>query len=874
MSRIVKFAKNGIIINAQEYRKWREWLTPGRWVSEHLFTDYASVLERLRQADDAARAIALGEKSVYNISVKNAIAEAKTALKENRLIDAVYYAAIVNAIAEEVLVTTSPTLEALRTKLYEQYTGGSNPKSMEMMQGLQERMQVRNQTAQAIANNQFEIKRYAQFLQNIYRTFMGGDPLQRSWRAEVEKFKAPVANLVAQAEQFGTMLLSSFDRMGIARASGKLGDWVNEFDNLKNVQPSYEKAVLSAFTALQPIIEVAKNNQQVKQEMGNKADADMISQVLTSTHAPTGESAESTQHGASVQPDEAHTGESLEETPVVNQPVDSSIPAGEETAGQPVISGLDQPANEPVSEKKPERRGPGRPRKTVTETMGIDPKVLANHLKNQGKSDEEIKQYLRELGLPEIELKETGIQPVEPMNLQQLMNQLDEVDEADLPDVAMVLSNVVNNDVSENESIQDGEGNIIATVENGIVVFEDVELDVPVDMAPKVLGYMQMAGMLPEYEEAQRLKGIPMGPNVMGPSGKPVITPPPSSEESSETSNVKSEETSFEEPKIEEPKTPVLEQTPKLTEVESGEVPQAGSDMAVIFTDAPFDTQKQLKKLKSVLGKNVSVVSLNSREKAKSSYPEADYYVFKATPEGNETQIPDSIINVLSGRMTKKKKQDLYDMMGIKSPMSSTPKSKAEVIPEPTVEPMEEEEVKVLEPGVAVADDVTAKVNKDIISNFLKPIHGVDPKQADVIIIGTERLTAPERDAAEAALKSFFNKDVHIVLDRDHAYELIEREEGYKKAVSVLGWDRSSIRSVIQFVKGQPSAQPQVTASVEEAMLKRSHRSFFNQLKQAQQLNDPFLMAQMMIRYSEVMENRDPNLSIQLLVQAQELLDV
>jgi hypothetical protein len=316
MSRIVKFANNGIITNAQEYRKWREWLTPGRWISEKIFTDYASVLQHLRNADDAARAIALGEKSVYNISVKKAIEEAKRALKENRLIDAVYYSAIVNAIAEEILLTTEPTLKALRSKLYEQYTGGRNPKSMEMMQGLQERMKNRQQTVKAIVNNQYQIKRYAQFLQNVYRTFMGGDPLQRSWRSEVEKFKVPVANAVAMAEQFGTNLLAAFDRMGIARSSGKLGNWVSELDKLKEIQPSYERAILDAFTALQPIIEVAKNNPQIKQQMGNKADADMIANVLTETHAPAAQSANPTQHGSAVQPDAEHTGLPAEQSPL------------------------------------------------------------------------------------------------------------------------------------------------------------------------------------------------------------------------------------------------------------------------------------------------------------------------------------------------------------------------------------------------------------------------------------------------------------------------------------------------------------------------------------------------------------------------------
>jgi len=54
---------------------------------------------------------------------------------------------------------------------------------------------------------------------------------------------------------------------------------------------------------------------------------------------------------------------------------------------------------------------------------------------------------------------------------------------------------------------------------------------------------------------------------------------------------------------------------------------------------------------------------------------------------------------------------------------------------------------------------------------------------------------------------------------------------------------------------------------------KRSHDGFYNEIKKIAQLDDPYLMAVAMIQYSSEIENSDPELSIQLLTRASEILD-
>lgn len=897
MSEFKKFAEYGIIVNAQEYAKWREWLAPGRWFSEFAFKDYASVLNSLREVDDKLRDIAKGG-GAYNISVKDALNEAKQALKDNRLIDSVYYSAIIGAMAEEISTTAKPFVDQVRTELYKQYGGTQQPKAFEMMESLQRKQQ----TAQAIADNSEQIIRHAQLLQNLYRGFFGGlDPLQRTWQSEIKQFRRPVEKLVNEAERFANAMLLSFDKLGIARANGRLGDWVREIGALPKRAEAYDATVMNAFKAIQPIVELTKQDPEVKQMMSQKADSDMIQQVLLDIHQKKqeGESAEPMQHGAPVAPDRAAE---MPTTPSENfgkPAVTENVPeAGEPTGGQPVEPGVEGTANDPEPESKPKpadtvideppKRGPGRPTKKdqpITETMGIDPIVYRDFLRQQGKSEKEIDQAFITLGLdPDMVKEPEGVSPTVideepegPMDFKEAMDYLDDLTDEERY-AAYELFKVVAEGADE-DIIQDGKGNILGTITDDVVNVEGTDMEIPVDMAPKLLGYMHVAGLLPEKPP----RVVPMGPTAIGPGAEPAITPPPQ----------------LTEPSVQEPASPAQPAPAaepaktEVKEVEPAETPTQGSDMAIVFSNNVEAARKPLQKLKSVLDKKISVQSATDAEKIKESYPGADFYSLDGATD--DTNIPSKVVDLLSGRMTRKIKEEVKQLIGSTAPVApKEPKAKTEeekseigvtkrkkapvqtpepkVAPEPEPESEKEPEAQTGEGGEATYGNTTASVNAGRIASFLqKPLTGVSGEEGDAILIMIEGATVPQLKASEAALASFFDKPVKLVTNVDAANNELNNLENEGKKVAAFKWDRSDFRSAIDFREGMEST---IEASVDQAMLKLSHKKFYSQLKEAAKMNDPFLLAQMMLRYSEVMEDKDNDLSIKLLAKAQEILNV
>jgi hypothetical protein len=899
MSEFKKFAEYGIIVNAQEYAKWREWLAPGRWFSEFAFKDYASVLNSLREVDDKLRDIAKGG-SAYNISIKDALNEAKQALKDNRLIDAVYYSAIIGAMAEEISTTAKPFVDQVRTELYKQYGGTQQPKAFEMMESLQRKQQ----TAQAIADNSEQIIRHAQLLQNLYRGFFGGlDPLQRTWQSEIKQFRGPVEKLVNEAERFANAILLSFDKLGIARANGRLGDWVREISTLPQRAEAYDATVMNAFKAIQPIVELTKQDPEVKKMMSQKADSDMIQQVLLDIHQKKqeGESAEPMQHGAPVEPDRSAEMPTTPSEDFGKPKVTENVPeAGEPTGGQPVEPGVEGSANRPEpyvwrpatsAEGKPKpadtvideppKRGPCRPTKKdqpITENMGIDPIAYRDFLRQQGKSEKEIEQAFITVGLdPDMAKEPEGVSPTVideetegPMDFKEAMDYLDDLTDEERY-AAYELFKSVDEGVDEG-IIQDNKGNILGTIADDVVNVEGTDMEIPVDMAPKLLGYMHVAGLLPEKPESSRV--VPMGPTDIGPGDEPVITPP-----------------QLNEPAVEEPTASEPAKT-EVKEVDPAETPKKGSDRAIIFSNNVEADRKTLQKLNSVLHKKISVQRPTDAEKIKKLYPGADFYslgdatddtkispevvgLLKAGKTGKDGKIPEDIKKQIQGLIgstePKAKTEEEKAELGVakrkkkEAPKKEAPKSEEpKVDPEP--EPEKEPEAQVGKGGEATYGNTTASVNAGRIASLLEI-----PEKANAILIGVQGATLPQLKASEAALASFFNKPVKLVTNEDAARNELNNLKNKFENVAVFTWDRSDFSSAMDFREGREST---IEASVDQAMLKLSHKKFYSQLKEAAKMNDPFLLAQMMLRYSEVMEDKDNDLSIKLLAKAQEILNV
>ena len=70
-----------------------------------------------------------------------------------------------------------------------------------------------------------------------------------------------------------------------------------------------------------------------------------------------------------------------------------------------------------------------------------------------------------------------------------------------------------------------------------------------------------------------------------------------------------------------------------------------------------------------------------------------------------------------------------------------------------------------------------------------------------------------------------------------------------------------------------PAVAQTASDNVDRAVLKLSHDRFYRGLKQTAELNDPYLMASLMLKYSEKIEETDPELSIKLLAHAQDIIN-
>lgn len=469
---------------AQEYKKIRNLhRTIPRGLKRTLFSNYDEMVSKLEEADNAVREVALGKNGTASISLKESVDRAKFAVKENRLIDAVFFAGMVDVILRDVIGVAAPTVNLLKTELYKQYAGSKSPEALQFFRNVKE--------------NQGE-KKEAQILQGLYKSIFG-DPLEKSWEAEIKKFKGPVLEIVNRAETLVSKTLVTFDQMGIARARGNIGSWVGELDNIKRAEDEFNKSLNAAIKAVQPLLQIAQQNEEAL--INDKTiDSDLYVRMVDKISQP-------------FVSDEKRFPEAEYGTPggVIEEPVveETTEPEAEEKVEVPV-----------VEENKPsKKRGPGRPAKKVVETYGLNPSVLVQMMKGKGKSDEEILETASDLNLDVDEIKSIlqgePVGDVEPELVQEkrieriapkeeetasdvveAIGNIDDATQEQLEFIAQVLS-AVERGAGEGESIQDGKGNE-GYIENGKVVIENAGIEVPVETAPLLLGYMDSNGLLPE----------------------------------------------------------------------------------------------------------------------------------------------------------------------------------------------------------------------------------------------------------------------------------------------------------------------------------------------------------------------------------------
>lgn len=73
--------------------------------------------------------------------------------------------------------------------------------------------------------------------------------------------------------------------------------------------------------------------------------------------------------------------------------------------------------------------------------------------------------------------------------------------------------------------------------------------------------------------------------------------------------------------------------------------------------------------------------------------------------------------------------------------------------------------------------------------------------------------------------------------------------------------------------KKPPQKRPQKDAGLESLLLKKSHVEFYGELEKAAKLEDPYLLAMMLSKYSEQIDERDPETSEELLTLAEVIIN-
>jgi hypothetical protein len=877
-----KFCKDGIIVNAQEYKKYRNvWRGVGRGISERLFGDYKALMGQLRLADDELRQTALGKSGKIDISIKEAIQRADTALKENRLIDSLYYVGLIDVITREVIAKALPTVEVLQTELYKQY---SETNESEALTTLEEQSKNAQETFNTIAKYSVEINKNAQFLQNIYRGLMGGDPMQRAWAQEVRKFRQPVEKAVNSGYRFVDRLISIFDRLGIARASGKIGDWVAGINEIVKIQPMLNKEVLAAYQRIQPIIEAAKQDQAIAAEQSKESKPVGLDTVIQDVASNIIEKVEPKRAPVDI-PDLEVEGPS-----VTNEEIDNSqiAPEVSKKVVEPVVEPIVEPVAEPIVEPVAEPITPIEPVVEPVVEKVIEPAVTEDPVeKAVEKVKKQRKTKQKEKVAPEIISK-----PEEPVVEVPKVNE--EISEPKLPEVI--------------------EQPLTPVVEPAVETKIDEPVVEPLVEETKIEEPLVEETTIPEVEVPEEVPATKESPE---------LTEEESAAKYKQVLDIIDDFDELDTDDLYAVLNSVIEgagnnetiyRDDNGVESDVGRIDNEGN-VEIIGTDLDFPREMAekillyideaglapLKKAKTITKPNVSnIVEPKSKPVESIKEPEIS----------NEVKEP-SIDN-----------EGLFDKIESEEDIDKALNQFESKVKEPEPEFDDEEEddeeddesefgrlkglttEEELIPGNPVGEyeGVKAVVNPEILQSLIDSNNRMiknsgkdddllfDDDTGAVIVLYKGRTTYPTLMASSTALQNYLGKYVDIVADGSAANELYEKYTLEGKKVAVFMWDKDILDNVMSFSKSEkPVSMESSEGFPEEVKEKKTrkprtkkqptataaidHTRFFNKIKKAAKLNDPYLMAHMMVTYSQAMEDIDTDMSIKLLEKAKEIID-
>lgn len=196
-------------------------------IRENLFSgeEYGNRIETLKETDKELRRIALGGET-NGIGIKHALEIAENGAKRHKYIDSAYGVSLLLDVLQKIIIAgdeAAQELSVLPTKEFE----------VEEPEALEYFLNKEDQTKQA-------------GLKEIYRGLFG-DPLEKAYAKQIALHRRVMDTLVNNAANAANETLAAFNRMGYARASGKFENWIKEFNNIKKIHARLNNKFLTTY---------------------------------------------------------------------------------------------------------------------------------------------------------------------------------------------------------------------------------------------------------------------------------------------------------------------------------------------------------------------------------------------------------------------------------------------------------------------------------------------------------------------------------------------------------------------------------------------------------------------------------------------------
>lgn len=208
--------KNDLLVLAQNLslkHKLQEKLTGGglqRAISEMGSSKYKDRMETLRDADSAMRETA--------VLFKDYLKSAERAFKDNRYLDVAHWCSMINDGVKLMMKDAKSVVDLRDAEIAEYYTRheDANPE-----------------------HNYFSaddgLVSTAGLLDRLF-----GNSIEKLYWEKIRESKLAIQSLVSKAEKLVAVTYSSLDRMGTARAKGNIGSWIKDLQRIGKEQGEFQ----------------------------------------------------------------------------------------------------------------------------------------------------------------------------------------------------------------------------------------------------------------------------------------------------------------------------------------------------------------------------------------------------------------------------------------------------------------------------------------------------------------------------------------------------------------------------------------------------------------------------------------------------------